>query len=121
MEEFIFEKLEVYKKAIDFIGKVIDIARKLPIETRYSIGNELIKTGVSIANNLAEGSGRRSRKEKRQFYDIAQGSIFECVPMLTVLKNKTFITQEEYSHLYEYCFMMAKMVSGLIRSQTTNY
>ncbi|MEK6564099.1 MAG: four helix bundle protein [Candidatus Omnitrophota bacterium] len=120
MEKFIFEKLEVYKKALEFIGKVIDTAKTLPTDIKYTLGKELIKTSVSIANNLAEGSGRRSRKEKRQFYDIAQGSIFECIPMLSVLKNKTFITQEEYSELYEYCFVMAKMVSGLIRHQTTN-
>lgn len=120
MDKFIFERLEVYKKAVEFIGKVIDLAKRLPGEIRFSLGNELIKTSVSIANNLAEGSGRRSKKEKRQFYDIAQGSIFECVPMLTVLKNKRFYSEEEFLDLYDNCFIMAKMVSGLIKFQTTN-
>ncbi|MDI6733217.1 MAG: four helix bundle protein [Planctomycetota bacterium] len=123
MDKFIFEKLEVYQKTLDFIGKVIDTVRKLPSEIRYSFGGHLIETAISIANNIAEGSGRRGKKEKRQFYNISQGSAFECVPMITVLVRKNFIPQTEFEDLYNICYSISQMLSKLIASvsfRTTN-
>jgi len=39
MEKFGFEKLYVYQKALDFIGMIIDVCKKLPPEVRYTIGS----------------------------------------------------------------------------------
>ncbi|MFH1226336.1 MAG: four helix bundle protein [Planctomycetota bacterium] len=116
MDKFMFEKLEVYQKSLDLIGKVIDVSRKLPPEIRYSLGSHLIETAVSVSNNIAEGCGRRGKKEKRQFYNIAQGSSFECVPMITVLERKKFISQDEFNILYDGCYRVSQMLSRLIAS-----
>jgi len=116
MDKFIFEKLEVYQKTLDFIGKTIDIVSKLPPEIRYSLGEHLIKTAISIANNIAEGCGRKGKGEKRQFYHISQGSSFECVPMITVLIKKNLVTQAEFEDLYNRCYSISQMLSKLILS-----
>jgi four helix bundle protein len=116
MDKFGFEKLEVYQKAVDLIGKIIDIVRKLPAEIRYSIGSHLVETTVSVANNIAEGSGRRGKKDKRQFYVISQGSCYECIPMITVLQRKGFIQQMPFEDLYNDCYSISQMLTKLIAS-----
>ena len=62
--EFDFERLTVYQKALDFIHKIFGIYKNLPREFKHTIGDNLARAGVSIANNLAEGSGKTFKKEK---------------------------------------------------------
>ncbi|MBU1864142.1 MAG: four helix bundle protein [Candidatus Omnitrophica bacterium] len=114
MGKFDFEKLDVYQKALDFIDKIFDLFEKLPYRIQTSIGNNLLRAAVSIANNIAEGSGRRGRKEKRHHFEISQGSAFECIPMLTILCNKNKMPKETYESLYNDCYVISKMLSGLI-------
>jgi len=61
---FDFENLKVYQKALDFIDKIFEIYKNLDQEYKYSVGNNLIRAGLSIANNIAEGNGKRSKKKR---------------------------------------------------------
>ena len=94
MNKFEFEKLDVYQKTLNYISKIYDLFERLPYKLQKSIGDNLLRAAVSIANNIAEGSGRRGKREKRQPFIIAQGSAFECIPMLTILHGKKIIKQE---------------------------
>ncbi|MBL7129865.1 MAG: four helix bundle protein [Candidatus Omnitrophica bacterium] len=114
MNKFDFEKLDVYQKALGFISKVYDLFEELPYRIQKSIGDNLLRAAMSIANNLAEGSGRRGKKEKRHAFEISQGSAFECVPMLTILRRKKKIEKETFERLYNDCCTISKMISGLI-------
>ncbi|HEA47278.1 MAG TPA: four helix bundle protein, partial [bacterium] len=53
--QFDFERLKVYQFTLRFIDKIFEVYRKLPKEFKYSIGSNLLRAGLSIANNLAEG------------------------------------------------------------------
>lgn len=91
--KFDFEKLEVYKLALEFLSKLFKVYRSLPQEIKYSIGQNLVRAGVSISNNLAEGSGKKFKKEKARFYGTSLDSTRECVSMLNVLKRERFIDE----------------------------
>lgn len=123
MQKFDFEKLDVYQKSLDFIGKIYDLFEVLPYRFQKSIGDNLLRAAMSIASNIAEGSGRRGVKEKKHAFEIDQGSAFECIPTLTILQKKKRIKDDNYATLYNDCYTISKMLSGLIRhfSQTTNY
>lgn len=114
MGKFDFEKLDVYQKALDLIDNIYDLFDKLPYGIQISIGNNLLRAAMSIANNIAEGSGRRGRREKKHCFEISQGSTFECIPMLTILCKKKRIKQEQFDELYECCYDISRMLSGLI-------
>jgi four helix bundle protein len=74
-----------------------------------------LRAAISVANNIAEGSGRRGKKEKRHAFEISQGSAYECIPMLTVLCRKKNIEQKLYEEIYNDCYEISKMIGGLIR------
>jgi len=114
MDKFGFEKLDVYKKALEFISEVYDLFENLPYRIQKSIGDDLLRAAISIANNIAEGSGRRGKKEKRHSFEISQGSVYECVPMLTLLHEKKIIREDVFKGLYNKCYIISKMIGGLI-------
>jgi len=115
MKKFDFENLDVYQLTIDFIDRVFDLFEAMPYSMQNSIGNNLLRAAVSIGNNIAEGSGRRGRKEKRHSFEISQGSAFECIPMLTILHKKRKMSNELFEKLYDDCYAISKMLSGLIK------
>ncbi|MEW6685699.1 MAG: four helix bundle protein [Candidatus Edwardsbacteria bacterium] len=113
---FDFERLEVYRMALKFVSKVFKIYRKLSREYRYSIGEQFTRSALSIANNIAEGSGKGSKKGKSQFYNIALNSGRECILMISILSSEQQITEEEYKNLRSDCIYICNMLGRLIKS-----
>ena len=83
---FDFEKLSVYKKAKIFnseIRRFIKISKLDP-----TTKDQLRRASFSIVLNIAEGSGRFSKADRRNFYVISRSSVFECIAILDVLKDE---------------------------------
>ena len=82
---FDFEKLIVYSKAKDFNKKVhaLFVSTKLDRTTKH----QLRRASFSIMLNIAEGSGRSTKPDKRNFFVISRGSTFECVAIIDYLKD----------------------------------
>lgn len=116
MQNFDFENLNVYKKALEFIHNILEIYRKLPREFQYSIGDNLVRAGMSIANNLAEGSGKKFKKEKARYYSISLDSARECISVFNVLHREAFIGEETYKNLRLEAREITNMLCGLIDS-----
>ncbi|MBL0140304.1 MAG: four helix bundle protein [Bacteroidetes bacterium] len=112
---FDFEKLLVYKKATVFNSKIYSLllANK-NIDREYR--EQLKRAAFSIPLNIAEGTGRTARADRRRFYVIAIGSTFECVAILDQLKTLNFLSEEVYSEIYSFAFEMTKMLFGLEKS-----
>jgi len=111
---FKFETLKVWQKSQVFCSSILDEVRALPLDYRYTIGNNLIRAAISIPNNIAEGSGRRSKKESTNFYNIAKGSVYEVVNVTIVLYDKKLLTKEQFDIIYQQSEEIAKMLTGLI-------
>ena len=115
---FDFEKLEVYKKALKFIRNVFKVNNKLVRDYRFSIGDQFTRAALSIANNIAEGSGKQTKKAKAQFYKIALNSLRECIPMITLLYLEKQLSEETYVNLRSDCVYIGNMIGKLIKSLT---
>ena len=115
--EFDFEKLKVYQKSLDFIDKIFKIYKNLDQEYRYAIGNNLIRAGLSIANNIAEGNGKKSKKERQRYFNISSDSARECVSVFNVLKRQDLIKYNDYLELRVDAREITSMLRGLIDSQ----
>ena len=113
---FDFERLTVYQKALEFVLVVFHVTRPLPREYQYSIADQLRRAALSILNNLAEGSGKVSKKEKGKFYRTALNSARECVPMLTVLMREQQLSADSYRALRQDIVHIANMLGRLIAS-----
>jgi four helix bundle protein len=116
IQDFDFEKLIVYNKAIDFIHRIFKIYKNLPQEFKYSIGSNLIRAAISIANNLAEGSGKKFKKEKMRYYSTSLDSTRECISVFNILLKEELIGQDIYEDMRIVAREITSMLCGLINS-----
>lgn len=110
---FMFEDLEVYKRAMQFMVSIYALNGTLKDRV---IKDQLRRAAMSIPLNIAEGQGRMHGKEKRQFYNIARGSLLECVPLLQACWKLQHIDNKKYDFLYGLANEIGRMLSGLIKS-----
>jgi len=66
--------------------------------------------------NLSEGSGRMSKQDKRHYYTMARGSVFECVSVLLLLRDMDNIDKEFYEEVYGNYETCSKMLLAMYRS-----
>ena len=110
---FKFERLDVWKRSIEWADALFDIADNLPPEYRYSLSDQLRRAALSVPTNIAEGSGRDQVKEKKYFYRIAKGSVYEIVSLLVMTGKRGFLTPDEYKTLYTESNEIAAILSKL--------
>lgn len=116
MFEFDFEKLKVYQFSIKLFRKILKITKGLPRDLQFSLGDQIRRAALSVCNNLAEGSGKESKKEKNYFFNVSLHSTRECIPMITILYEEGIVDQETYKALRSDCREITSMLTGLIRS-----
>src|SRR4051812_11768265 len=80
-----FKKLKIWQKGMDVVKKTYTLAKQLPPEERFGLGIQICKAAVSIPANIAEGSGKRSKKDYLKYLDIALGSSYELETELLVI------------------------------------
>ena len=117
---FDFERLEVYQLAVRHALRVFEITEQLPHRVQSSLGDQLRRSSVSVANNMAEGSGKRSRKEKSRYYATAFNSARECVPAITIAHERRYLSHAVRLELREnvgrLCSMLARLEQSVSRT-----
>ncbi len=112
---FMFEKLEVYQRAVDFAEKVAALTQTFPPKGNSHLIDQLGRASVSISLNIAEGNGRWHPKDRRNFFWIARGSVFECVPLLELCKRKSLLPAESHTGLKAELEVLSKMLTALTK------
>ena len=74
------------------------------------------RASLSIMLNLAEGTGRMSVQDKKHFYTIARGSVFECAAILDLLHEMKIVEEGIYTELYAGYEQCSKMLLAMYRS-----
>src|SRR5262245_51127577 len=110
---FMFEKLEVYRKAVSFAAEIAELTESFP-SGYYLRTDQLNRAALSIATNLAEGNGRFTKPDRKNFFTIARGSLQECVPLLEVARRRGLLDEARHTALRDELEAIAKMISGLI-------
>jgi four helix bundle protein len=113
--EFNFEKLEVYRDAIEFAHQTYEATKVFPRDEIFGITNQLRRSAISISSNIAEGSSR-GKREFTHFLNIALGSTYECVPLLEISKRQSYISHESFSELIKELHKIAAKISALKNS-----
>ena len=113
---FNFEKLEIWKKAIEFADFVYSVTRAFPDDDRFGLTNRMRRAAVSISSNIAEGSSRHSQQDYARFIEIAAGSVFEIVSQSFAAQRQNFWSEEDRQRLCTAAEEQSKMSSGPRRS-----
>ena len=96
MYTFSFEKLEVWKEAIQLSKDIYKVTSTFPDEEKFGLVSQIKRATNSIAANLAEGTSRITSKDKAHFTTIAFNTTMEVLNHLIVSKELEFISEEDY-------------------------
>jgi len=101
MVKFRFQDLKIWQLAIQIANELFDIADELEKKKLYRFAEQLRAAGMSMSNNIAEGSGSSSKKEFIQFLNIARRSTFENANILILLRMRDLISEESLQKLLD--------------------
>jgi four helix bundle protein len=93
--------LEIWQDAIELGNKLFDVADALESRKLYRFADQLRGSGLSMSNNIAEGSGSSSRREFSNFLNIAKRSTFENANVIVVLEKRGLVSQAVATALLE--------------------
>jgi four helix bundle protein len=114
LDVFDFEKLDVYQKAKNFNSQVYRHIHNNRFDP--TTRNQLRRASLSIMLNIAEGSSRFSKADRKNFYVIARGSVFECVAIFDFIKGENLMEETFYSELYKKSEELSKMIFAMIKN-----
>ena len=92
--KFRFQDLEIWQLAIQIADELFDVADELEKKRLFRFAEQLRAAGMSMSNNIAEGSGSVSNKEFKQFLNVARRSTFENANILILLHKRALIDDE---------------------------
>ncbi len=107
---FRFEKLDIWKSAIQYASDIYSLTSKFPRQELFSLTDQLRRCSSSVAANIAEGSGSSSNKDFAHYLDISIKSTYESVSHLQIAKEQGYISEEERLAHYEKAEILAKRI-----------
>jgi len=110
---FAFEKLQVYQKSVAFADGVCTLTKDFP-RGYFFLADQLNRAALSIAANIAEGNGRFTKPDRKNFFGIARDGVQECVPLLELARRQKLLEPAQHQQPKANLEEVARMLSGLI-------
>ena len=111
-----FTDLRVWQGAMDLAIDIYRDTASFPRDEIYSLTQQMRRAAVSIASNLAEGKGRKSRKEFEQFLFHARGSLLELQTQIIIASRLNYISEERAKLVLTRAAGIGRSLTGLINS-----
>lgn len=109
-----FHDLVVWQRAIELSVAVYEATSTFPREEVYGLTSQLRRAAVSVASNIAEGRGRITQGEFRQFLSVAQGSNYEVQTQILIARRLGFGSKDSLERVDQLSTEVGKMLSSLI-------
>ena len=113
---FRFEDLEIWQLARQLAIKFHKLAEQLDRRRLYRYAEQLRAAGLSLTNNIAEGSGSTHSQEFKQFLNFTRRSLFEDASMLMVFESLGLFGSSEIDELLIDCDVLSRKITNFSRS-----
>ena len=111
-----YRELVAWQKAMDLTAEVYRITKSFPNDELYGITSQLRRASVSVPANIAEGQGRQTTGEFRQFLGHARGSLLETETHILLAMRLRYIPEAAGEVLLRQTAELGKVLNGLIAS-----
>ena len=109
-----FRKMQVWHKGHKLALEIYKLTAKFPKEEIYGLSSQIRRAAVSIPTNIAEGCGRGSAKELKQFITISMGSASEVEYQILLSYELCYMDRKTYDNLNSDIQEIKKMLSSYI-------
>jgi four helix bundle protein len=112
MAKFRFQDLKIWQFAIDIADELFDIGDDLEERKLYRFADQIRGAGMSMSNNIAEGSGSDSKREFGRFLNIARRSTFENANIVLLLEKRRLLSEERANKLLDDLELLCRQISS---------
>ncbi|PJE51963.1 hypothetical protein COV28_01460 [candidate division WWE3 bacterium CG10_big_fil_rev_8_21_14_0_10_48_23] len=109
-----YKELVVWQKSIALVKVIYELTKNFPRSEQFGVVSQMRRAAVSIPSNIAEGYGRKSSKEYKQFYSIAYGSALELDTQLIICRELELVSQTEYEKAERLLSEVIKMLYVMV-------
>jgi len=111
-----YRDLLVWQKSMALVKAIYQVTRSFPKDEVYGLSSQMRRAAVSIPCNVAEGQGRMSKKEFRQFLALSRGSVLELETQVQIAADLGFLSSENTKRLIGNTEELLRMLNGLMKS-----
>ena len=112
--------LIVWQRSIELVTEIYRLVKILPKTETYALSDQMRRSVISIASNIAEGFGRNSTREYIQFLSISRGSCFELDTQIQACLKIGYLTEEDIKKSFAFLEEIIKMLNTLISKLKSN-
>ena len=109
-----FTDLEAWKKSHTLRKDISELVKDFPVEEKYRLADQIIRSSRSVGNNIAEGHGRFHYIDSRKFFINARGSASETIDHLIIALDEGYISKEVFEKLEANCNECMRLINGYI-------
>jgi four helix bundle protein len=121
LKTYSFENLLVWQKSRALTKEIYKLTSTFPKEEAFGITSQMRRCSISIPSNLAEGSSRRTNKDKARFTEIAFGSGLELLNQLIIALDLNYIEESKYLeiriNLQEVTFLLDALQKAQLKQE----
>lgn len=114
-----FEDLVVWKEGHKLVLIIYDITNSFPDNEKFGLISQMRRCVISITSNIAEGFGRKSFKEKIQFYYISSGSFSELKNQILIARDIGYLSEKSYDIIMNQADYAHKLLNLFINKTKT--
>lgn len=111
-----FRKLIAWQKSNLVAHLIYDITAKFPKDELFGLTSQMRRAALSVCANIAEGYSRRTRKDRRHFYQMSVASLTELEFFIDFSYERKFINLQDYETIINAHSEAARVLSGLLKS-----
>ena len=94
-----FESLDIYHLANDFVLEIYKLVKKFPKEELFGLTSQIKRAAISIVLNIAEGSGKSTKKDFAKFISQSIGSLLEVKACLILAGKLGYISKDDFKKI----------------------
>ena len=107
-------KLDIFKVSKQVVLSIYKLTQKFPTDEKFAMTSQIRRAVTSVHLNIAEGSARKTAKEKCRFYEISRSSLVEVDAIIDLAFDLQFIDNEDIKILEDDLIRCFQMLSGMI-------
>jgi four helix bundle protein len=111
-----YRDLEVWQKSMDLVEEIYRLTRGFPKEEQFGLTSQIRRAAVSVPANIAEGYGRKHRKEYLNHLSMANGSLLEAETHLQIAVRLEYLDREQVKKAWNLMQDVGKMLRRLSTS-----
>lgn len=110
-----YKSLNVWKESRKLVKMVYELTANFRDSEKFGLTTQMRRCAVSIASNIAEGIGRNSKKETKQFFYVAKGSVYELETQLYLVEDLKFANPSQVETILNQLIEVRKLIIGFIK------